>query len=42
MQSATLQNELSVETLFNIAETEVLALFERLSLGLGEFDAGQA
>ncbi len=31
MASATLQDDPSVETFFNVAETETLALFEHLS-----------
>jgi len=39
MSSATLQDEPSVETFFNVAETETLALFEHLSFEfLEEFD----
>ncbi|NHN65698.1 IS5/IS1182 family transposase, partial [Haloarcula sp. JP-Z28] len=39
MDSATLQNEPSAESFFNVAETETLALFEHLSFEfLGEFD----
>jgi len=37
MSSATLQNYPSVESFFNVAETETLALFEHLS---SEFLAG--
>jgi len=37
MSSATLQNYPSVESFFNVAETETLALFEHLSF---EFLAG--
>jgi len=40
MSSATLQDDLSVESFFNVAETEMLALFEHLSFEfLEEFDA---
>ncbi|SDN52515.1 hypothetical protein SAMN05192554_1565, partial [Haloarchaeobius iranensis] len=39
MSSATLQDAPSVETFFNVAETETLALFEHLSFEfLEEFD----
>ena len=39
MSSATLQDDPSVESFFNVAETETLALFEHLSFGfLEEFD----
>jgi len=39
MSSATLQDDPSVESLFNVAETETLALFEHLSFEfLEEFD----
>jgi hypothetical protein len=39
MASATLQGDPSVESLFNVAETETLALFEHLSFEfLEEFD----
>ena len=39
MDSATLQNEPSVESFFNVAETETLALFDHLSFEfLEEFD----
>ncbi len=39
MASATLQDDPSVETFFNVAETETLALFEHLSFEfLEEFD----
>ncbi len=39
MSSATLQNDLSVESFFNVVETETLALFEHLSFEfLEEFD----
>ena len=39
MGSATLQNDPSVEWLFNVAETETLALFEQFSADfLAEFD----
>ncbi len=31
MDSATLQDDPSIESLFNVAETETLALFEHLS-----------
>jgi hypothetical protein len=31
MSSATLQDDLSVESFFNVVETETLALFEHLS-----------
>ncbi len=40
MSSATLQDDPSVETLFDVAKTETLALFEHLCLEfLEEFDA---
>ena len=39
MDLATLQNDPSVESLFNVAKTEILALFEHLSFEfLEEFD----
>ncbi|MCF2238605.1 IS5/IS1182 family transposase, partial [Halobacterium salinarum] len=39
MSSATLQDDPSVESFFNVAETETLALFEHLSFEfLKEFD----
>ncbi|MCD2201128.1 IS5/IS1182 family transposase, partial [Halobacterium sp. KA-4] len=39
MSSATLQDDPSVESFFNVAETETLALFEHLSFEfLEEFD----
>ena len=39
MSSATLQDDSSVESFFNVAETETLALFEHLSFEfLEEFD----
>ncbi len=39
MDSATLQNDPSVESFFNVVETETLALFEHLSFEfLEEFD----
>jgi hypothetical protein len=33
MSSATLQDDPSVESFFNVVETETLALFEHLSFG---------
>lgn len=33
MSSATLQNDLSVESFFNVVEAETLALYEHLSFG---------
>ncbi len=39
MSSATLQDDSSVESFFNVAETETLVLFEHLSFEfLEEFD----
>jgi hypothetical protein len=39
MSSATLQDDLSVESFFNVVETETLALFEHPSFGfLEDFD----
>jgi len=39
MSSATLQDDFSADSFFNVVETETLALFEHLSLGfLKEFD----
>jgi len=39
MSSATLQDDPSVESFFNVVETETLALFEHLSFDfLAEFD----